>query len=779
MTGQAQSSDSQLIAAELSVQPRQVEAVLELFAEGSTVAFIARYRKERSGGLDEQQIRQIEQRAEYLRELNKRREAILSSIEEQGKLSEQLAAQIKGCTSKAELEDLYLPYKPKRRTRATVARERGLTALAQRILAQPKDGDPQREAAAFVDPAQEVADPAAALAGARDIVAEELSERIALRSLVREVYERSGRLEVRVRPKMKDQRSKFEQYYDTSEPLATMPSHRYLAVCRGESEQVLRAQLVVDRERLLGRLVDAIGGASASPFWPELATALADALDRLLAPSAEKHARAQAKQRADRAAVAVFAENLRHLLLAAPYGEHRMLAIDPGLRTGSKCVALDATGSFVDAVTIYPARGQAEAERAAQTLSEFIAKHRPEAIAVGNGTGGRETESFVRQTLRQSTLQAAPMVVSVNEAGASVYSASEVGIAEFPKLDVTLRGAISIGRRLQDPLAELVKIEPKSIGVGQYQHDVDQSLLARALNEVVESCVNHVGVELNTASAQLLTHVSGVGPKLAERIVAYRSENGPFVSRKDLMKVSGVGARVFEQAAGFLRIRAAKNPLDASAVHPERYGLVKRIAKDLGADVSQLVGDEQLIARIDAERYFGDGVAAPTINDIIAELRKPGRDPRADFEAPRFSDDVCELSDLKVGMRLEGVVTNVTAFGAFVDVGVHQDGLVHISQLADRFIKDPAEVVTVGQRLRVHVLEVDLERRRIALSARAEASSDSSRRVARPESANPPGRRSEQAAPAKRPSERKAPAPQRFSNNPFAKLGERKPGDKR
>jgi uncharacterized protein len=708
------------VAAELSLPERGVAATIDLLAQGSTVPFIARYRKEATGGLDEVQIHHIEERRNYLVELEERRQIILDTIEAQGKLTDELKTKLLACTSKSVLEDLYLPYKPKRRTRATIARERGLEPLAERILRQSPDGDPTGEAGAFVDPEKGVDDAEAALAGARDIVAETMAERAEVRAMAREAFAKAGELVSEVVPGKREERTKFEQYYDFCEAVATIPSHRFLAVRRGEEAGVLRVRIQLDAERVRERIEKRMGLDRDSPFAEQMTLALSDGYKRLLAPSIETELRGELKLRSDRAAVEVFADNLRNLLLAAPLGGRPVIGIDPGLRTGCKCVAVDATGTFRDNITIYPVGGGGAEERAREELLAFIQKHGPSAVAVGNGTGGRETESLARQALAGSG-SADVVVVQVNESGASVYSASELARDEFPKLDVTVRGAISIARRLQDPLAELVKIDPKAIGVGQYQHDVHQALLQRKLEEVVESCVNHVGVELNTASAPLLGRVAGVGPSLAKKIVKHREENGAYAGRRALLAVPGLGPRVFEQAAGFLRVRGGDHPLDASAVHPERYELVARMAGDLGVGLGSLVGNGELAGQIDIRRYMGGDVGEPTLHDIIAELKKPGRDPRSSFEPPAFREDVTEIEDLEPGMMLDGVVTNVTAFGAFVDVGVHQDGLVHVSQLADRFVKDPREVVRVGDRLRVRVLSVDLERKRIGLSSRQAA----------------------------------------------------------
>ena len=703
------------IAGEIGVSPRQVSAVLDLQADGGTVPFIARYRKEATGGLDEVKIREIGDLSAWLDEFEKRRETIRASIEEQGKMTPELAARLAACGTKTELEDLYLPYKPKRKTRASVARERGLEPLADRILAQPQGGDPRRDAKVFVSSEREVPDIDAALAGARDIVAETMAERADLRALAREEHFKFGRLTSKVVKKAvaDGAPTKFELYYDHSEPAVRIPSHRYLAVRRGEREGVLRVKIEVDRDRLAAKLLRGMGHRRGTPYAGEMDEAVADGLKRLLGPAVEQDVLADLKERSDAAAVEIFAANLGDILLAAPLGEQPVLGIDPGFRSGCKCAALDATGAMREYRTIYPFDPRRESE-AADTLRALVSKHRPGAIAVGNGTASRETMDFARKALGGSD----PVVVSVSEAGASVYSAGETAREEFPDLDLTIRGAISIGRRLQDPLAELVKVEPKALGVGQYQHDVKQSMLTDKLGQVVETCVNRVGVELNTASAPLLSHVAGIRPAVAKAIVARRSEEGAFRSRRELLKVAGLGPRAYEQAAGFLRIRGAANPLDASAVHPERYRLVETIARDMGTRVADLVGDAARAESIEIDRYLSGDVGEPTLRDIVTELGKPGRDPRESFEPPEFRDDVQSIEDVEPGMTFTGVVTNVAAFGAFVDIGVHQDGLVHVSKLADRYVKDPHEVVHAGQSLKVTVLSVDLERRRISLSAK-------------------------------------------------------------
>ncbi|MEA2752851.1 MAG: protein Tex [Myxococcales bacterium] len=704
------------IAEELRLPPAGVRAVTRLLGEGATVPFIARYRKEQTGGLDEVAIRAIEEKRDYVVELEDRRRTILSAIDEQGKLTSELRRAIETCRAKSELEDLYLPYKAKRRTRAMMARERGLEPLARRILAQPTSGDPRKEATPFVDPAKDVPDVEAALAGARDIVAEIVAERADVRALVRARFDREGVVETSAVAAKTKVPTKFEAYYDFRERAKTIPSHRFLAILRGEEEGILRVKIRVDEDALAFELAGRAGYRRGGPFAAQMQEAVVDATKRLLMPSIESDMRGDLKEASDVEAVKIFAENLSKLLLAPPLGRRVVLGIDPGQRTGCKCVVVDDTGKLLAHALIQLVGSAAALEQAKKTLGELLQKHRPFAIAVGNGTHGRETADFARDVAKALGVDA--LVVLVSESGASVYSASDVAREEFPDLDLTVRGAISIARRLQDPLAELVKIDPKAIGVGQYQHDVRPALLLRKLDEVIESCVNAVGVELNTASAPLLSRVAGVGPALAKKIVAYREKAGAFRSRRDLLQVAGLGPKAFEQAAGFVRIRGATNPLDASAVHPERYPLVERIAKDAGVDVRALVGNEALAAKIPWSKYVAGDVGLPTLEDIRREVAKPGRDPRDSFEAPTFRDDVRKIEDVKIGMELEGSVTNVTAFGAFVDIGVHQDGLVHVSQLSDRFVKDPHAVVRVGDRIKVRVLEVDLARKRISLSAK-------------------------------------------------------------
>ena len=709
------------IAEELRLPAAGVRAVTRLLGEGATVPFIARYRKEQTGGLDEVAIRAIEEKRDYIVELEDRRRTILSAIDEQGKLNPELRRAIETCRAKSELEDLYLPYKTKRRTRAMMARERGLEPLARRILAQPTGGDPRKEALPFVDPKKEVPDVETALAGARDIVAEIVAERADVRSLVRARFDREGVLECAgIAAKIKVP-TKFEAYYDFSERAKTIPSHRFLALLRGEEEGILRVKIRVDEDALAFEIAARAGYRRGGSFAAQMQEAVVDAVKRLLMPSIESDMRGDLKEASDVEAVKIFAENLSKLLLAPPLGRRVVLGIDPGQRTGCKCVVVDDTGKLLTHALIQLVGSAAALEQARKTLGDLLQKHRPFAVAVGNGTHGRETADFARDLAKSIGIET--LVALVSESGASVYSASDVAREEFPDLDLTVRGAVSIARRLQDPLAELVKIDPKAIGVGQYQHDVRPALLLRKLDEVVESCVNAVGVELNTASAPLLSRVAGVGPALARKIVAYREKVGAFRSRRDLLQVAGLGPKAFEQAAGFVRIRGASNPLDASAVHPERYALVERIARDAGVDVRALVGNAALATKITWSRYVAGDVGLPTLEDIHREVAKPGRDPRDSFEAPTFRDDVRKIEDVKPGMHLEGSVTNVTAFGAFVDVGVHQDGLVHVSQLSDRFVTDPHAVVRVGDRIKVRVLEVDLARKRISLTAKTLATS--------------------------------------------------------
>ncbi len=697
------------IATLVGIKTAQVTAVAELLDEGATVPFIARYRKERTTGLDEVAIQAVRDGLDAARELHKRREAILASLTERALLTPDLATAVRAAATLTALEDVYLPYRPKKRTRAMIARERGLESLAKAILAGGID--PLSAAAKAVNAELDVPDAEAALAGARDIIAEMASEDRRCRESLRALFAAKAVIGSTVRKGQAEAGEKYRDYFEWREPARSAAGHRLLAMLRGEREKALSLALRPDADEalnLLSRTFPVPKGACGDA----VRAALADGYARLLAPSLETELWAELKAKAEQEAITVFASNLRELLLAPPLGPRRILALDPGFRTGAKMVCLDEQGALLAWKTIFPLTGQGQAAEAGQAIRDAAHKHAIEAIAVGNGTAGRETEAFVRD------LGLAVDVILVNEAGASVYSASEIARREFPDLDLTYRGAVSIGRRLMDPLAELVKIDPKSIGVGQYQHDVDQTALKRSLDDVVVSCVNRVGVDVNTASPELLAHVSGLGPVLAANIVEHRRENGPFADRRGLLKVKRLGPKAFEQCAGFLRIHGGKNPLDGSAIHPERYTLVERMAKDAGRAVADLLRDPAARERIDLNRYVDGEVGLPTLRDILAELDKPGRDPRPSFQIFRFAD-VHAIGDLEPGMRLPGIVTNVTRFGAFVDVGVHQDGLVHISNLTDRFVRDPAEVVRVGQQVSVTVLEVDAARKRIGLSMRS------------------------------------------------------------
>jgi len=700
------------IAGELKLQPGQVTATVQLLDDGAPVPFIARYRKEATGTLDEVQITAIRDRIGQLRELDKRREAILKSLEERGLLTDELKAAIDAAETMAVLEDIYLPYRPKRRTRATIAKERGLEPLAELIFAQ-EDIDLLKEAAAFIDPEKEVPDIESALAGARDIIAEWVSEDADARARMRALFTDRGIIYSRVIEGKEPDGAKFADYFDWHEPLAKSPSHRILAMRRGETEGILSLSIEVPEEEALGILHTIF--VIADNFCSEqVRLAIEDGYKRLLGPSMETEMRADSRHRADDVAIKVFADNLRELLMAPPLGQKTILAIDPGFRTGCKTVCLDRQGQMLHHVAIYPHDEEERRKEAGKVIRDLCRKFKIEVIAIGNGTAGRETESFVRDLNLPSDI----LVEMVNESGASVYSASEVAREEFPDHDVTVRGAVSIGRRLMDPLAELVKIEPKAIGVGQYQHDVDQTALKQSLDDTVISCVNAVGVEINTASKQLLTYVSGLGPALAQNIIDYRNEHGPFTSREAFRKVPRLGPKAFEQAAGFLRIADAANPLDRSAVHPESYHVVEKMAADLGCTVADLMADDNLRQKIKLQNYVSGPVGLPTLQDIMAELARPGRDPRPKYEPFHFDDSVHTMEDVRPGMRLPGIVTNVTAFGAFVDIGVHQDGLIHLSQLADKYVKNASEVVKVHQRVMVTVLDVDLERKRISLSLR-------------------------------------------------------------
>lgn len=703
------------IADVLGIDSKQVAATVNLLDEGGTVPFISRYRKEVTGSLDEVQIARVRDEIDRLRQLEQRRESILRSIDSQGKLTDELKEKILAADTISGLEDLYLPYKPKRRTKATMAREKGLEPLALFIYEQTS-GDLEEEAQKFVDVAKEVNTVEEALQGARDIIAEMMSEDATIREMMRELFKKTATIKSRVIRGKEEEAEKFEDYFEWEEPLASCPSHRMLAMRRGEKEDFLILDITVDAEQAIGqierKLIKSRGDCAT-----QIKLAIEDGYKRLLQPGIEAEMRVMTKQQADEKAIIVFADNLRELLLASPLGQKAILAIDPGFRTGCKVVALDKQGKLLEETVIYPHEPHRKVIEAQNSILAFAAKHGAEAIAIGNGTASRETEQFIRSI---DVLPKDIPVIVVSEAGASVYSASDVAREEFPEYDVTVRGAVSIGRRLADPLAELVKIDPKSIGVGQYQHDVDQHLLKNKLDEVVGSCVNGVGVELNTASKQLLSYVSGIGPSLAQNIVEYRNQNGEFKSRKELLEVPRMGEKVFEQCAGFLRIRHGRHPLDKSAVHPESYHIVEKMATDLNCTIDELMHDKELRKKIQLANYVTEKTGLPTLKDIVTELEKPGRDPRKTFEVFSFDDSVHEISDLREGMRLPGIVTNVTNFGAFVDVGVHQDGLVHISQLADSFVDDPNKVVKVGQKVWVNVTEVDVKRKRIALSMKGE-----------------------------------------------------------
>ncbi|HWU63125.1 MAG TPA: Tex family protein [Ensifer sp.] len=739
-----------VIAAEINARPDQVKAAVGLLDEGATVPFIARYRKEVTGGLDDTQLRTLAERLTYLREMEARRAAIADSITSQGKMTDALAASLAKATTKAELEDIYLPYKPKRRTKAEIARERGLQPLADAIWADRR-ADPQALAASYIK--DDVPDVKAALEGARDIVAETMSENAALVGRLRNHMKEKSFLRARVVSGKEEAGAKFSDYFTHDERWANIPSHRALAMLRGWNEEVLTLSIDVDADdtspvKPAQRMIAAefgIGAAGPADQW--LMEVAGWCWRVKLSSSLSLDLMRDLRERAEEEAIRVFARNLKDLLLAAPAGGKATLGLDPGIRTGVKVAAVDATGKLLETATVYPFQPRNDISGAMATLAGLIRKHKIELIAIGNGTASRETEKLAAEVI--NTLKdAKPQKVVVSEAGASVYSASETAAKEFPGLDVSLRGAVSIARRLQDPLAELVKIEPKSIGVGQYQHDVDQSRLARSLDAVVEDAVNAVGVDLNTASVPLLSRVSGLGPSIAEAIVVHRNEVGAFRSRKELLKVSRLGQRTFEQCAGFLRIPGGDEPLDASSVHPEAYGVAKKIVAACGRDVRSLMGDSVALKKLDPKLFVDERFGLPTVKDILAELEKPGRDPRPEFKTATFADGVEEITDLKPGMLLEGTVTNVAAFGAFVDIGVHQDGLVHVSQLADRFVKDPNEVVKVGDVVKVRVTEVDVKRKRIGLTMRKDGGGDRDARPAPRDDRNArPGNRSMSAAP--------------------------------
>jgi protein Tex len=708
----------QLIAQEFSLPSRQINNALDLWLEGGTVPFIARYRKEQTGSLDEVQLRDIFERYTYLDEVNKRKEKVLEEIAAQGKLTEELQAKITNCFNKTELEDLYLPYKPKRRTRATIAREKGLESLATWIednnLPQVSTVSLTAEASKYIDPSKGVEDTESALAGAADILAEQIADEAEIRAYLREYFFKQGVFVSQIKDEHPEGSTKYEMYRNYSYSVSKIPPHNVLALYRGETEGVLSVDIAFDESEVLAYLEKQKIKTRAASIKKFYQTMLKDAFNRLLKPSLIREVRSDRKDYADLESIQTFEANLRNLLLASPAGMKPTLAVDPGFRTGCKVVALADTGKYLAYQAIYPHSGANQRKEAAKIIKDFISKYQIELIAIGNGTASRETDQFIGEVLQQ--LESKPIKVIVNESGASIYSASEVARQEFPDLDITVRGAISIGRRLQDPLAELVKIDAKSIGVGQYQHDVNQKLLKQKLESTVESCVNYVGVDLNTASKELLTFVSGISSTIANNIVNYRHEQGAFKNRKELLKVTKLGKKTFEQAAGFLRIRNGTNPLDNTAVHPESYPVIEQIAKSLNIPVKQITQVGENLKNLDLKQFITEEIGLPTLQDAIKELEKPGRDPREQFQYATFQEGIAEISDLTPGMILEGVVTNVVNFGAFVDIGVHQDGLVHISQLCDRFVSDPNEIVKVGQVVKVKVLEVNEKLKRIGLS---------------------------------------------------------------
>ncbi|BAZ10964.1 RNA-binding S1 domain-containing protein [Calothrix sp. NIES-4071] len=711
----------QLLATELNLKPFQIESALELLGEGATIPFIARYRKERTGEMDEVQLRDLSDRYSYLTELEERKAAILNSINEQGKLTSELKAKIDACLQKNELEDLYLPYRPKRRTRATVAREKGLEPLAGFIKSLNVKNGPlvplEQEAVKYVSEAQGVKSGDDALKGAADILAEEVADKAELRAYLRDYLLDEGMFVSRIKDEHPEGTTKFEMYRSFSAKVRNIAPHNLLALCRGENEGILSFEISYDEDTVLSYIESQEIKTKHRPIRAFYQEMLKDAFNRLMKTSLVNEVIGEKKLYADIESIKTFETNLRELLLSAPAGMKPTMAVDPGFRTGCKIAILDQTGKFLEYQAVFPHTGASGRVQAAQSVKNLIEKYKIELIAIGNGTASRETDEFIADVLK--TVDRKPVKVIVNESGASIYSASKQALEEFPDLDVTVRGAISIGRRLQDPLAELVKIDPKSIGVGQYQHDVDQKLLKKKLEETVESCVNYVGVDLNTASKELLTFVSGITSAVANNIVAYRDANGVFKNRRQLLKVAKLGPKAFEQAAGFLRIRGGENPLDNTAVHPESYKVVENIAKDLKVPLNQVTLIAENLKKTGLKKYVTDTIGEPTLRDILGELEKPGRDPRAEFKYATFKEGIKEITDLKVGIELEGIVTNVANFGAFVDVGVHQDGLVHISQLADRFVDDPKNIVKVGQVVKVRVMEVNEKLKRISLSMKA------------------------------------------------------------
>lgn len=716
---------------DFKLQSFQVQNTITLFDEGATVPFIARYRKERTGTLDEIQIRDLLHKYTYYKELDERRAAILDSIRSQEKLTSELEKKINKTLSKTELEDLYLPYKPKRTTRATKAKDAGLEPLAH-WLTELKDNeyDLLSKASKFINKEKGFDTAEKALGGARDILAEELSDNADIRKWMRETAIDEGFISSEVKKEYEGKKTKFEMYYNYKEKVSTLPSHRILAMLRGEREKVLRLSLLTPEESSKNYIAKKLIKYPQSASAQQLQLVIEDSFNRLLLPATETEIRKEIRDRADSEAIKVFGENLEGLLLSPPAGRKAVIGVDPGFRTGCKLAVIDDTGKYIEHANIYPNAPQKNTEEASTILLTYCQKYDIRLIAIGNGTASRETDEFVKNVIKNIPTEKRPVSVVVNESGASVYSASDVAIKEFPDLDLTVRGAISIARRLQDPLSELVKIDPKSIGVGQYQHDVNQSRLKNSLDEVVESCVNRVGVDVNLASVELLKYVSGLNRLIASNIVLYRNQHGAFASRKSLLDVPGMGTKKFQLSAGFLRIPGSSNPLDNSSVHPERYELVGKMADELKTNVHQLIGNTNLIKSIDKNKFISDEAGLPTIEDILQELEKPGRDPREEFRYARFDESVMEIGDLREGMLLEGTITNVTNFGAFVDIGVHQDGLVHISELANRFVEDPRQVVKVGQVVKVRVMKVEPELKRIALSMKLESTnSGQSKRI--------------------------------------------------
>ncbi|MEJ7693306.1 Tex family protein [Daejeonella sp.] len=714
------------VASELSVQEKQVEVTVKLLDEGGTIPFISRYRKEMTGSLDEVQVAAIRDRMQQLIDLDKRREAIIKSMKDLNVLTPELESQINNAETMVLLEDIYLPYKPKRKTKASVARERGLQPLADKIFEQ-SNIDIEIEAAKYIDEEKGLPSSADALAGARDILAEYMSENADLRAKMRMFFFNKGSFHSRLIKGKEEAGQKYKDYFDWTGAVKSAPSHRVLALRRAEKEIVLTLDIEVPEEEAV-LILENMFVTSRNAAAGEVKIAAADSFKRLIKPSMETEIRLLTKKAADTEAIRVFADNARQLLLAAPVGQKRIMAIDPGFRTGCKVVCLDEQGQLIENTNIYPHNGNESSKEAAKSIRFLADKYKIEAIAIGNGTAGRETETFVRSLDLTDAI-----VVMVNESGASIYSASDVAREEFPDKDITVRGAVSIGRRLMDPLAELVKIDPKSIGVGQYQHDVDQTHLQTSLDDTVISCVNSIGVELNTASKQILSYISGLGPQLAQNIVEHRNKNGAFKRRSDLKQIPRLGEKAFEQAAGFLRIRNSEHPLDGSAVHPERYSLVEKMAKDLGCTLEDLIKEDKFRKQIRLQNYVSESVGLPTLNDILNELAKPGLDPRDQFEAFTFSEGINAITDLRVGMTLPGIVTNITAFGAFIDIGVHQDGLVHVSQLSNKFVKDPNDVVKVSQKVQVKVTEVDIPRKRIALTMKIEEAAPAKPKFKKPE----------------------------------------------